>query len=120
MRRWRGADFFLDLERAAGVVQSGESLHRTVGMMEAPLESRSPCWGHHGEARCSHRVDSRGEDLIYVDVGWQRLGVVTFLEASHLESHRLCGRGGRLEVLREASLVRVAVKVRRAHGCLRT
>jgi hypothetical protein len=45
-------------------------------------------------------VDSLGENLVLLDVRRWRLGVVTFLEASHLRSRRLCGRRGRLEVLR--------------------
>jgi hypothetical protein len=46
----------------------GESLHRTVGMMAAPMGRRSPYWGRHCEALCSLRVDSQGEDLIHLDV----------------------------------------------------
>jgi hypothetical protein len=41
LQRWRGDGSFLDHERAAGVVQSGESLHQIVGMMAAPLGCRS-------------------------------------------------------------------------------
>jgi hypothetical protein len=88
--------------------------------MAVSLGCRNPCWGHHGEPLCYCRVDSQGEDLVHMDVRRRRLDVVTFLEASHSRSRRWCGRGGRLEVLREACFVRVTVKVRRVHGCWRS
>jgi hypothetical protein len=115
-----GACSCLDHERAAGVVESGVSRHRSVDMMAAPLGRRNPCWGHLGEPLCYRPVDSQGEDLVHLDVRRGRLGVVTFLEASHLGSRCLCDRRGCLEVMRGACLVRVAVRVRRVHGCCRS
>jgi hypothetical protein len=50
--------------------------------MAATFGRRSPCWGHHGEALCFVARGSQGEDLVHLDVRRQRMGVVTFLEAS--------------------------------------
>jgi hypothetical protein len=76
-------------ERAAGVVQLGESPRRlTVGMMAALLRRRSPCWGHHGEALHSRCRGLPGENLVLLYVRRRRLGVVTFLKASFMEPHR--------------------------------
>jgi hypothetical protein len=101
-------------------VQLGKSFHRAVDIMTASLGRQTPCWGHHSKALGSRRVDSLGENLVLLDVRRWHLGVVTFLEVSHLRSQHLCGRRGHLEVLRGARLVCVAVKVRRVHGCLRS
>jgi hypothetical protein len=79
-----GASSSLGHERAAGVVESGVSLHRSMDMMAAPLGRQNLCWGHHGEPLCYRCLASQGEYLIHLDVRRQGLGVVTFLEALHL------------------------------------
>jgi hypothetical protein len=65
----RGAGSYHDFERATGVVQSGESLHRLlVGVMTALFGRRSPCRGHHGEVLRSRRVGFSRGNLVHLDV----------------------------------------------------
>jgi hypothetical protein len=58
----RGAGCYHNFERAIGIVQSSESLHRlSVGVVTALFGRRSPCRGHHGEVLHSRRVGFSGE-----------------------------------------------------------
>jgi hypothetical protein len=58
--RQRGVGFYNDHERAADMVQLGESLHHDGGHDGGALGTSVSLLGHHGKALRSHRVELLG------------------------------------------------------------